>query len=426
MFRIFSGTMGGGKSYAAVEEAISFFQKGRRVMSNLDWNEAEMMARKVQIGENEFSYRERHITLGDEPMHWREKMIGADEGSENLMVIDEGAMMLHAWDQSRHDEWKRELFAIIAMTRKLGIELVIISQAASNLDAGLRKMAAFEIYCVAVKKVPVIGPWAAMLLGDFKRSVLNQRRQVLSSSYHRYSPKVGTLYQTDALKGAALLIKREEGGGRIRKKDVVRAPLWLKLLVIAMASGMVWGVMYLREYWGKRHEPATPVPVTAPAAQPTTPAAKSPLPTGPGHVDDGPQMVGYEPVALVDSASEILAASCWSLNIGRCYVETRDGTRYSVGHLTPDGRRVTSLSREPLGAGYMYVVEFSKGKPVLVRPLNYKERLALFDAWKVLHPAPASAVASAESQHPPSPSESPGASVSSRPLWLRHMDEAHR
>lgn len=266
-FRLVTGAMGGGKSYLGAEIALKCWSEGGVVHSNMDWDWDELEAR---------GFDRLHVKLPEDPTAWREVLIGGAEGQENLLLVDESAMIFHTWDASESRKRDRELFDALVMSRKLGLDVYFITQHADNVQSALRRMANEDLRCVAVAKVPIIGPWLRWMKGDFLRIVRQPEKRVeLSRSYHRFRPEVGKLYKTEALRGAAANIVRDP----TRQRQKLKAPLWLRVTFVLMciAFGLsvkrLWDYAHEESYFERKAREKTPGDATA---HPSTRQAQEP------------------------------------------------------------------------------------------------------------------------------------------------------
>jgi hypothetical protein len=157
-FSLVTGTMGGGKSLYVVRKCIKAFREGALVHSNIDWRPGAL---------DERGWSPQHIPLGDDPTKWVAMLKAGQEGKENVVAIDESAMIFHVWDQRGNQERDRSIFDLLVMSRKLGLEVYFITQHEENVAVAIRRMANDVRRCVSVKNVPIIGPLVAALKGDF-------------------------------------------------------------------------------------------------------------------------------------------------------------------------------------------------------------------------------------------------------------------
>ncbi len=224
--------MGGGKSYWAAELALQAFKEGAIVHSNMDFDDTELEKR---------GFADQHIKLPIEPTKWIDVIKGGQEGKENLLIVDESAMIFHAWDIQEQKKRDRDLFDMLVMSRKLGLDCYFISQHADNISSPLRRISQYDVRCVSTAKIPIIGPTIKRLKGDFLRIIRQpETRKEISRTYHRFSKEVGSLYVTEAVRGAASRVQREVTR-TVQQK--AKTPAWLKLtgaVILAAIIGGLW------------------------------------------------------------------------------------------------------------------------------------------------------------------------------------------
>lgn len=251
-FSLVTGTMGGGKSLYVVRKCMKAFKEGALVHSNIDWRPGALQER---------GWEPQHITLGDDPTKWVSMLKAGQEGKENVVAIDESAMIFHVWDQRGNQDRDRSIFDLLVMSRKLGLEVYFITQHEENVAVAIRRMANDVRRCIAVKNVPIIGPLVARLKGDFLiRFIQPLSGLTLASEYCRYDPEAGKLYATDATKGVAatvdkLVTRTSETRPRVGWQ------VWAFVAFLLFSIGVfIWGRMRTPEPIIPRRKPATEEP----------------------------------------------------------------------------------------------------------------------------------------------------------------------
>lgn len=248
-FTTISGTMGGGKSYYAAELALQAWKEGAIVHSNMDFDEAEL---------KRLGFLHLHIRLPANPTEWIEVIKGGEEGKENLLIVDESAMIFHAWDIQEQKKRDRDLFDTLVMSRKLGLDCYFISQHADNISSPLRRISQYDLRCVATAKVPIIGPTIKRLKGDFLRIIRQpETRKEISRTYHRFDPNVGRIYITEAVRGAASRVQREVTR---TVPQTAKTPFWLKLTTVILLCAMIGGAISTKHTWDKMATATTSKP----------------------------------------------------------------------------------------------------------------------------------------------------------------------
>lgn len=242
---IITGTMGGGKSFYAVELARNCWRSGGIVHSNLPFVNEELERN---------GWLDRHVVLPKDTTLWAKKtvqedgseiltsdyVVGGQEGAENLVIIDEAALSFHAYDQVESRKKNRAMFEFVVMSRQIGIDIYFISQSATNIDAAIRKVAENIIKCVNVSRIPGVGPLIAPFVGQFRRLWLTVDKGVVQSAcFARFKPEVAKLYKTHG-EGDKIGIKRD--ASRKPVKPSLSPMVWLFVIMIL---GFIGGAVYM-------------------------------------------------------------------------------------------------------------------------------------------------------------------------------------
>ncbi|WP_050028235.1 zonular occludens toxin domain-containing protein [Verrucomicrobium sp. BvORR034] len=229
-----TGVMGGGKSYLGADVCLTAFEEGAVVHTNMQLNEET-------IAEN--GWQDQHIKLPADPSEWQSVIHAGEEGKENLLMVDEAALCFHVNDQQKKRGDNRDIFELLVWSRKAGLDVYFITQSAANIDVMLRRLTEIRVHCVAVKMIPFVGWLARPLLGDFKRMRYGggEGKNLIGSTYHRFSQRIGDFYRTDDTVGRSLGLKKTASRGAKKNKDKRTALMVLAFLVLAVVVG-VWQV----------------------------------------------------------------------------------------------------------------------------------------------------------------------------------------
>lgn len=243
---IISGTMGGGKSYYAAELAYECWKAGGYVHSNLPWEFDEL---------ERLGFAGRHIEVPKDTTKWVTKVQtddgevlqsdwirGGAEGQENLIIIDEAALCFHAYDQAENRKRNRSIFELVVMSRQIGVDMYFISQAATNIDSAIRKVAEVVIRCINVSRINGIGPILAPLLGTFRRVWTQpEKGGEISAQFARFNPAIGALYKTHGV-GDRVQVQRD--ASRKAKPAKLSLAVWAFLLLVAGLLGFSLWMAY--------------------------------------------------------------------------------------------------------------------------------------------------------------------------------------
>jgi hypothetical protein len=226
-FMIATGSMGDGKSYFAAEYMRKAIREGAIVHTNLDlrleaWHcEVESDDQIVQLPEDDFKA-------------WTALVRPGIEGRENVVIIDEGALLFNAQDWNKQRDEKKEVFKFMVYSRHLGLDVLFLTQSAKNVDAQVRRMCTEIVQCVKAERVKPYGPLFKLLYGDFRRHYLNgPGNQVLDSKWVRFDPEIGNLYYTHAR--AKCVTDTPRDIRRREKEDTTKISMKRKGLVMAGA-----------------------------------------------------------------------------------------------------------------------------------------------------------------------------------------------
>jgi hypothetical protein len=139
-----TGTLGGGKSLAAVDLAMDHLVLGGTVITNIPifrdklaiWMEEEFGL----IFEPDRLRLLNRSSIAD----FQNLAMRGSEGNTVMMVLDEAALDIGARDWAKHSE---EQFNFVILCRKLCIDLVLLAQDANDIDKRIRQKMQREIHC---------------------------------------------------------------------------------------------------------------------------------------------------------------------------------------------------------------------------------------------------------------------------------------
>lgn len=228
---LITGVMGGGKSYLGADVCLTAFEEGAVVHTNMQLNEETIAER---------GWTDCYVKLPADPAEWKEHLQSGEEGKENLLMIDEAALAFHVHDQSKNKGDNRGIFELLVWSRKAGLDVYFITQSAANIDVMLRRLTEITIHCVAVKMIPFVGWMARPLLGDFKRMRYAgcEKKNLIGSTYHRFSQRIGDFYRTDDTVGRSLGLKKTATRQGKKNKDKRTAIVVFAFLLVAVVVGV--------------------------------------------------------------------------------------------------------------------------------------------------------------------------------------------
>ena len=217
------------------------FGEGAMVHTNLALNADEVERR---------GWTAQWVKLPVEPQEWKNVVFAGKEGAENLLLVDEAALMFHVHDQQKMRDNNREIFELLVWSRKAGLDVYFISQSAQNLDAQLRRLTEIRVHCVSVKMIPFVGWFAKVLLGDFKRIRYGggDGKNSIGGTYHRFNPVIGKFYSTEDTCGRSMGLQQGGSQRTVKKnQDKKTALIAGGLLLFFICFGawrfyvMLWG-----------------------------------------------------------------------------------------------------------------------------------------------------------------------------------------
>jgi len=141
MIEIFQGRIGGGKTYSAVLRMAAHLSKGGHVFTNIEVNPlgfSELCRKKFGVVIN-FDLQ-FHAIEGEEISRFDKLITSGSMDCPVLCVIDEA----HLWFNAR--EWQKsskELMTFVTQSRKVMVDIILITQSMSTLDKHLRIQSQF-------------------------------------------------------------------------------------------------------------------------------------------------------------------------------------------------------------------------------------------------------------------------------------------
>jgi len=294
-FKLITGKMGSGKSYWGVEICQKALAENAIVHTNLAFKD-EWLTANVNP--------ELFVRLSDDFTTWRDQLRAGREGYENVLVVDESAIMFNARDFAKAKDEKSDVFEFMVHARKLGLDVYFISQSAKNVDSQLRRMSENEMQCLATKRIPAIGPLLVPIFGEFRRFICTpDGREVMEAHWARLKPEVYEAYETEAMHGNNQGIQRQVTRTKATARVWTGPMLWGMGALFAVAIAVLWsgrsiyGLIQKRLFaddqvtaqvtpTGGGVAPPAVVPTVAPTTPPppAAPVEAPPAPRGPAEL----------------------------------------------------------------------------------------------------------------------------------------------
>jgi zona occludens toxin len=202
MIQIYTGTIGSGKSYHALETIVEALQKGKYVVSNFPLNFSEAMIKKGFA--DRFMYVPDDFLLGFDGVAFlyqlQKKMNFYDNFGEGgcLVVIDEAGNYFPPEDNMKYSNKLWKLF--FTQSRKMGYDFLLVCQDdLSQINKTIRKCVEYK---VVHRKANSIFPFKLLPFTLFMYvTYWAQQRERLSSSSSIYIKRFGALYNTSMMFG---------------------------------------------------------------------------------------------------------------------------------------------------------------------------------------------------------------------------------
>ncbi len=245
MITCYTGTPGGGKSYAAVLLMIDMLKKGRTIYTNMDGldDESCRVALSLVSGVDREVLESRlfHMTR-EKTLHFWDI---APPGS--VIIIDEVHKL---WSSRSYASEPNKVMAEWCSThRHQGYDAVLITQALDKLDGHVRSLIEWTHRC---RKVNFLGNWVKRSYYEYVYSE-DDERNCLSRKRKSYDPVVFKCYKSYAAKDI-----KEKGIGKAT--NILRHPIFYAIpcvfaimVVMLFKSGLAHGDIF----GSKKHQKDT-------------------------------------------------------------------------------------------------------------------------------------------------------------------------
>jgi hypothetical protein len=391
---IVTGAPGGGKSYFGAELALNGLKSGAFV------HHCHVGIRQEKVDELGFS--DRCINLPDDPRQWERDIRAGTEDLPNFLLVDEAGLSFDVSKTAKRsgDEGMQKVYELMVLNRKLGLDVYFFVQHLDNLEVKIRRVAQSMIYCLSVKRIPLVGWFMYRVYGDFRRDFRSIRGKTLSPSlYVRFSKEVGDFYRTDDLAGRSLQVQMGNATRTVVKNpDKARFIFWSVLVGLAVILAFGFATYTVGDYVGdftsaEQEERADlktgeSLNVSGKVSESLgfDRGGKDPLPSiGARYLASGSRLRwdGYGWVEESLKFSDGRGAFEWYQEdelILHGHIGTRILTDRGPVDLGVDfeGDVITSI----VNYGGRHYVTTAMGRTYLVRPLSREERISNFEKWK--------------------------------------------
>lgn len=203
MIKIIEGRIGGGKTYSATEIMAEHLAAGGSVYSNIEVNFKGMkklvgLRFGCDVDPDQINLIER-----EDVQIWYNLIRWGVYGQSVLVVIDEAQLFYNSRDFKKTYDEHKGMLEFLTQSRKAWVDLIFITQIASNIDKQFRDLAQFrvEIRDMAHIKFPIFGTllknYFAEITFDYANSA-GGRAKVLSSRFKRKETLVYNAYDSYA------------------------------------------------------------------------------------------------------------------------------------------------------------------------------------------------------------------------------------
>jgi hypothetical protein len=195
---IFTGNLGSGKSYLAVERSMGRLLRGGTVYTNVEMVPDEVAAWIAAKGYEWIPGRLRPLEGELDKFHTQLQRGTAE--NPVMCVIDEGHLTFNARDWAKTD---RGLLNFASLARKLDINLIFITQVHTNLDKQFRGLANWVWTCRNLAQYKIFGIIPCPIPLMFRTCYANDQGK-LKREYSDFGPRKKDLckcYRSDALLG---------------------------------------------------------------------------------------------------------------------------------------------------------------------------------------------------------------------------------
>lgn len=198
MIQLYTGTIGSGKSYHALEDVIDFLKKGKHVIANFPINFSDGMKKKGYA--DRFMYVPDEFLMGSNGVvllyHIAMKYFHGNE-SACLVVIDEAGNYFAPSDYAKPEQrlWAK----FFTLSRKLGYDFILISQTDKQINKVIRACVEYE---VKHRKANRVFPFSLLPITIFMYvTYWKQTRERLGASSSIFVKRFAQLFDTHKIFG---------------------------------------------------------------------------------------------------------------------------------------------------------------------------------------------------------------------------------
>lgn len=280
---VYEGTLGGGKSYHAVQHALRYLSRGGRIYSNITLVQSacESFCRSRYGVELNWSEQFHFLTANDiSRLH--EVVKGGDKDCPVLCILDEIHLYHNARDWSQAS---RGLLQWLTQSRKLFVDIIAITQHRNNLDKQWVRLVEryFRFRDLRRFKMPGLGisfPFFQCLSVEID----TDGKTVIDRKWERFDIPVFSCYSSEQLFDGCVSGFAGAGQSRVKldkvkgKKVKVYVMVGIVVLVLVVAGVSCFRRSPLDTFRVLTGKKSVEVPKASPASRPSAPSSRPSAP----------------------------------------------------------------------------------------------------------------------------------------------------
>lgn len=194
MISLYSGTPGSGKSLHAAYDLIRWLESGKDVIANFPIDFEYFSHPRKHLGQ--FLYMDNYALTVDFLKDYARYHHVLGKENQTLIIIDECAVIFNSrtFDRSDRLQW----ISFFSQHRKLGYEIILISQNDRMIDRQIRTLIETEYKYRNIRNYKIFGRLLSILFGGaFVRvQYWYSVRLKINSQFFRFHPKQASIYDT--------------------------------------------------------------------------------------------------------------------------------------------------------------------------------------------------------------------------------------
>jgi len=141
IIEIFTGRLGGGKTYSAVQRLIKLFLRGGIVYTNIKLNHDAINSYFIKKHGLQLDLNRQAVFLSNDQIGEFYKYVTAGQDDvPTMVIIDEAQLFFNSRDWAKTG---REVLTFLTQTRKVQVDIILITQHQDNIDKQFRRLVQF-------------------------------------------------------------------------------------------------------------------------------------------------------------------------------------------------------------------------------------------------------------------------------------------